>query len=96
MAARGAAAGVLSVAAAMAFIPPWAALALGAAAGLLVPLITFLVRHVLRIEDPTGAIPVGMLGGLLGILAVGLFAGQPGRVGMAPGRKPTWASPDRV
>ncbi|MGD9317121.1 MAG: hypothetical protein PVG56_09830, partial [Anaerolineae bacterium] len=60
MAARGAAAGVLSVAAAMAFVPPWAALLLGAAAGVLVPLVTFLVHHGLRIEDPTGAVPVGL------------------------------------
>ncbi len=74
MAARGAAAGVLGVAAAMAFVPPWAALAIGAVAGLLVPLVTFLVEHVLRIEDPTGAIPVGLLGGVLGVLAVGIFA----------------------
>lgn len=73
MAARGAAAGTLSVAAAMAIVPPWAALALGAAAGLLVPLVTFLMHHVLRIEDPTGAVPVGLLGGLLGVLAVGIF-----------------------
>jgi Amt family ammonium transporter len=73
MAARGAAAGVLSVAAAMAFVPPWAALLLGAAAGILVPLVTFLVHHVLRIEDPTGAVPVGLLGGILGVLAAGLF-----------------------
>jgi len=73
MAARGAAAGVLGVAAAMAFVPPWAALVLGAAAGILVPLVTFLVRHVLRIEDPTGAVPVGLLGGILGVLAAGLF-----------------------
>jgi Amt family ammonium transporter len=57
----------------MAFIPPWAALALGATAGLLVPLITFLVQYVLRIEDPTSAIPVGLLGGMLGVLAVGIF-----------------------
>ena len=74
MAARGAAAGVLGVAAAMAFVPPWAALALGAAAGLLVPLVTFLVRYALRIEDPTGAIPVGLLGGVLGVLAAGIFS----------------------
>jgi ammonium transporter, Amt family len=74
MAARGAAAGVLGVAAAVAFVPPWAALALGAAAGLLVPLLTFLVRYVLRIEDPTGAIPVGLLGGVLGVLAAGIFS----------------------
>ena len=74
MAARGAAAGVLSVAAAAAFIPPWAALLLGTAAGLLVPLATFLVKYVLRIEEPTGAVPVGLIGGLVGVLAVGLFA----------------------
>jgi len=73
MAARGAVAGVLSVAAAMAFIPPWAALLLGAAAGLLVPLVTFLVHYVLRVDDPTGAVPLGLVGGLLGVLAVGLF-----------------------
>jgi Amt family ammonium transporter len=79
MAARGAAAAVLGVAAALSFIPPWAALALGAAAGLLVPLFAFLVRYVLRIQDPTGAIPVGLLGGLLGVLAPGIFAD--GRLG---------------
>ena len=74
MVARGAAAGVLSVAAAIALLPPWAALVLGAAAGLLVPLLTFVVYHVLRVEDPTGAVTVGLLGGVLGVLAVGLFA----------------------
>jgi len=73
MAARGAAAGALSVAAALAFMPPWAALATGILAGLLVPLIAFLVQHVLRIDDPTGAVPVALLGGLLGILAAGVF-----------------------
>ena len=79
MAARGLAAGVLSVAAALSFIPPWAALALGAAAGLLVPLVTFLVQHVLRMEDPTAAVPVCLTGGLVGILAAGVFSD--GRLG---------------
>jgi Amt family ammonium transporter len=73
MAARGAAAGVLSVAAAVAFIPPWAALALGAMAGLLVPLLTFFLHYIVRIEDPTGAVPLSLAGGLLGVLAVGFF-----------------------
>jgi Amt family ammonium transporter len=73
MAARGAAAGVLGASAAVAFIPPWAALALGASAGLLVPLVTFVMDYVVRVEDPTGAVPVGLAGGLLGVLAVGLF-----------------------
>lgn len=74
MAARGAAAGVLSVAATMAFAPTWAALALGVAAGLLVPLVTFLVRHALHVDDPTGAVPIGLLGGILGILAPGILS----------------------
>jgi Amt family ammonium transporter len=73
MAARGAVAGVLGIAAAMAFVPPWAALSIGVIAGLLVPLVTYMVTHALRIDDPTGAIPVAFLGGLLGILAVGFF-----------------------
>lgn len=74
MAARSTAAAVLGVTAAIPFVPPWAALALGAIAGLLVPLVTFLVRYGLRIEDPIGAVPVGLLGGVLGILAPGFFA----------------------
>jgi Amt family ammonium transporter len=74
MTARGAAAGVLSVLAAMAFIPPWAALLAGAAAGLLVPLVSYLLLYVLRVEDPTGAVPVSLPGGLLGVLIVGLFS----------------------
>jgi Amt family ammonium transporter len=31
------------------------------------------MHQVLRIEDPTGAVSVGLLGGLLGVLAVGIF-----------------------
>jgi Amt family ammonium transporter len=41
---------------------------------MIVPLVTFLVQYVLRIEEPTGAVPVGLMGGLLGVLAVGFFA----------------------
>ncbi len=74
MAARGTVAGVLSVAAASAFVPPWAALALGATAGLLVPLVTFIVRYILRIDDPTGAITLGIAGGVVGALAPGVFS----------------------
>jgi Amt family ammonium transporter len=74
MAARGAAAAVLGVAAGVTFVPPSAALAIGATAGLLVPLVTFALQTLLRIEDPTGAVPVGLLGGVLGVVAAGLFA----------------------
>jgi Amt family ammonium transporter len=74
MAARGSAAAVLAVAAGAPFLSPWAAVLLGAVAGLLVPLASFLVRYVLRIEDPTGALPVALLGGTLGLLGLGFFA----------------------
>ncbi|MFC2023259.1 hypothetical protein ACFLT5_00810 [Chloroflexota bacterium] len=74
MAARGAAAAMLGIAASMALAPPWAALVIGLVAGLLVPLVSFLVRYVLRIDDPTGAVPVGLLGGTLGVLAAGVLA----------------------
>jgi ammonium transporter, Amt family len=74
MAARGAAGGLLAACAAASFVPPWAALALGAAVGLLVPLVTFVVRYILRIDDPTGALPLGLPAGVLGILAPGFFA----------------------
>ena len=73
MASRGAAAGTLAVAASLALVPPWAAVATGILAGLLVPLVSFLVRYVLRIDDPTGAIPVGLLGGALGVLVAGIL-----------------------
>jgi len=72
-AARGAATGVIAVAGAAPFVPPWAALTTGAVAGLLVPLATFLLHRVLRIEDPIGAISIGLLGGVLGALAPGVF-----------------------
>lgn len=80
VAARGCVAGVIAATAAASLIPPWAALALGGAAGLLVPLVTFVVRYVLRIDDPTGALPIGLPAGVLGILAPGLVAdGQAGQ-----------------
>ncbi|MBN1661010.1 MAG: hypothetical protein JXA93_21615, partial [Anaerolineae bacterium] len=74
MVARGAAAGLLACAAGLTLMPAWSAAALGAAAGLLVPLTTFLVAHLLRVDDPTGALPVVLIGGLLGVLAPGFFA----------------------
>ncbi|MGC8782456.1 MAG: hypothetical protein ACP5UQ_16465, partial [Anaerolineae bacterium] len=74
MATRGFAAGSVAVAAAAPFIPPWAALAIGATVGLLIPLAVFVVDHLLRWDDPTAALTVHGLAGALGLLAVGLFA----------------------
>ncbi|MCX7669441.1 MAG: hypothetical protein N2439_05155, partial [Anaerolineae bacterium] len=74
MATRGCAAGSVAVAAAAPFMPPWAALAIGAAVGLIVPLAIFIVERLLRWDDPTAALTVHGLAGALGLLAVGLFA----------------------
>jgi len=74
MATRGLAIGLVSISAAVPFVPPWAALLTGAVAGLLLPLSIYLLDHLLHLDDPTAAISVHSLGGLLGLLALGLFA----------------------
>lgn len=74
MAARGLAAAVVAGMAASPFIPPWAALIVGLALGLLIPFVVYLVDHILRWDDPTAALAVHGLGGAVGLLAVGLLA----------------------
>lgn len=74
MATRGLAIGLVSISAAVPFVRPWAALLTGAVAGLLLPLSIYLLDYLLRLDDPTAAVSVHGLGGLLGLLAVGLFA----------------------
>ena len=74
MAARGLAAAVVATAAFAPFVPPWAALAAGALAGLLTPLATFTVDRLLRWDDPAAVLTVHGLGGAVGLLALGIFA----------------------
>ena len=74
MAARGAAAGLTAGLAAAAFIPAWACLVLGALTGLLTPLAIYFFDRIVRWHDPTAALVVHGMGGLLGLLAVGLLA----------------------
>ena len=74
MAARGAAAGFVAISAGAPFVPPWAALVIGAVAGLLLPPGVYLVERVLRLPDETAAVALGIVGGLWGSLAVALFA----------------------
>ena len=73
MAARGLAAGAVAGAAFGPFVPPWAAIATGLAVGLIIPLITYLVREIIRIDDDTSLV-THLVGGVLGLLAVGLLA----------------------
>ena len=74
MVTRGLAIGLVSISAAVPFLRPWAALLTGVVAGLLLPLSIYLLDHLLRLDDPTAAVSVHGLGGLLGLLALGLFA----------------------
>ena len=74
MAARGAATGFVALSAGAPFVPTWAALLVGAVAGALFPLAVYLVRRVLRLPDEASAVSLGIVGGLLGTLAVPLFA----------------------
>ena len=74
MAARGGAAGLVAVTAAAPFIPVWSALLVGGITGLLVPLLVFLVEELWRYRDPAGSLSVSLFGGLIGLLAVALFA----------------------
>ncbi len=74
MAARGLAAGLIAISAACPFVPPWAALIIGAVAGLSLPLGIYLVEYLLRLDDPAAAIATHGLSGLWGLLAVAIFA----------------------
>ena len=74
MSARGMAAGFVAISAGAPFMPPWAALLVGVLAGLLLPLGIYLVERVLRLPDETATVALGITAGLLGLLAVALFA----------------------
>jgi Amt family ammonium transporter len=74
MVARGAAAGWVAVSAGAPFIPAWAALLVGALAGFALPLSVYLVERVLRLPDETATVSLGLVPGLLGVLAVAIFA----------------------
>jgi Amt family ammonium transporter len=74
MSARGAAVGFVAISAGAPFVPPWSALVVGAVAGALLPLGVYAVERVLRLPDETAAVPLGVIGGLLGLLAVPVFA----------------------
>ena len=73
MAINGFLGGLVAITAPCYWVNPGAAILIGAAAGVFVPLATDLVEH-LRIDDPVGAVPVHGACGIWGTIAVGLFA----------------------
>jgi Amt family ammonium transporter len=74
MAVRGMAAASVAIAAAGPFVAPFAALGLGAAMGLVTPLVIYAVDHLARVDDQAAVLTVHGLAGALGLLAVGLLA----------------------
>ncbi|CAN5658657.1 ammonium transporter [soil metagenome] len=84
MALNGFLGGLVAITAPCYWVSPLGAVIIGAIAGVIVPLGIDLLEH-LRIDDPIGAVPVHMLCGIFGTLAVGLFAsgeyGLPGPEG---------------
>lgn len=72
--ARGVLGALVAASSGQPFLPFWALLAVGATAGLLVPLIQYLIEHLLRLDDPTSAIATHGTSALWGLLAVGIFA----------------------
>jgi ammonium transporter, Amt family len=73
MAGNGALAGLVGITAGCAFVENWAAVVIGAAAGVVVVFSVLFFDRV-KIDDPVGAISVHGVCGALGTLAVGLFA----------------------
>jgi Amt family ammonium transporter len=74
MSARGAVAGFVAIAAGAPFVPPWSALVIGALTGLLLPLGVYLVERVMRLPDGTATVALGIIAGLIGLLAVAVVA----------------------
>ncbi len=67
-------AGLVAITAPCDVTDAFGAIAIGAVAGLLVVFGVWLLDHVLRIDDPVGAVAVHCMNGIWGTLAVGLFA----------------------
>jgi Amt family ammonium transporter len=73
MSLNGMLAGLVAITAPCAFVSTPAAVLIGCISGMLVCLATFALEK-LKIDDAVGAIPVHLVNGFFGVLAVGLFA----------------------
>ena len=78
--ANGWLAGLVASSACAGIVTPGESLFVGLVAGIATPLLVELLELALSIDDPSGAITVHAVGGLWGLLAVGIFAPQPGQL----------------
>lgn len=74
MMVNGMLAGLVAITAPCAFVQPWAAAVIGLIAGVVVIEAVWLIERRFHIDDPVGAIAVHGVCGLMGVLAVGIFA----------------------
>ena len=74
MGANGALAGLVGITAGCAYVDPWAAVVIGLLAGIIMIAGVHLIKLVLKVDDPVGAISVHGICGAWGLLAVGIFA----------------------
>ncbi len=86
MGANGALAGLVGITAGCAYVDPWAAVVIGLLAGIIMIAGIHLIKLVLKVDDPVGAITVHGICGAWGLLAVGIFAsGNNGVEGLIAG-----------
>jgi Amt family ammonium transporter len=78
--ANGWLAGLVASSACAALLSPGEALFVGLLAGIATPLLVELLELAVSIDDPSGAITVHAAGGILGLLAAGIFSSQPGQL----------------
>jgi Amt family ammonium transporter len=71
--------GLVASSACAALVTPIQALAVGIVAGIATPLLAELFELAVSIDDPSGAISVHAVGGLLGLMAAGIFSAQTGQ-----------------
>jgi Amt family ammonium transporter len=72
MTMNGALAGLVAITAPCAYVSPWASLAIGAVAGVIVVGGVALLDRI-GVDDPVGAVPVHGMNGIWGTVAVGLW-----------------------
>ena len=78
--ANGWLSGLVASSGCAALITPIQALVVGLIAGIATPLLVEVFELAVSIDDPSGAISVHAVGGLLGLIAAGLFAARPGQL----------------
>jgi Amt family ammonium transporter len=71
--------GLVASSATAALVTPIDAIFIGLIAGIATPLLVEVMELAVSIDDPSGAISVHAVGGIWGLIAAGLFAGQAGQ-----------------